>query len=205
MEFKDKLKQLRLSKDLSQEALAKELMTSRSTYAKWETGIRLPNSSSLQLIANYFNIEVSELFDDKETTNLVMKTNDRLNDLTIAVITITSIVVTCFISLLYFFKIYGTYCIDVLGLLSDKGYIYITYSLSEMEGNPFWIISLIMNILFITSSVLLYILRNNKHYKIIKISFIVLLILALICAILAFLSGRFMLANWLEDYLLLEV
>ena len=205
MEFKDKLKQLRLSKDLSQEALAKELMTSRSTYAKWETGIRLPNSSSLQLIANYFNIEVSELFDDKETTNLVMKTNDRLNDLTIGVITITSIVVTCFITLLYFFKIYGTYCIDILGLLSDKGYIYITYSLSEMEGNPFWIISLIMNILFITSSVLLYILRNNKHYKIIKISFIVLLILALICAILAFLSGRFMLANWLEDYLLLEV
>ena len=205
MEFKDKLKQLRLSKDLSQEALAKELMTSRSTYAKWETGIRLPNSSSLQLIANYFNIEVSELFDDKETTNLVMKTNDRLNDLTIGVISITSIVVTCFITLLYFFKIYGTYCIDILGLLSDKGYIYITYSLSEMEGNPFWIISLIMNILFITSSVLLYILRNNKHYKIIKISFIVLLILALICAILAFLSGRFMLADWLEDYLLLEV
>ena len=205
MEFKDKLKQLRLSKDLSQEALAKELMISRSTYAKWETGIRLPNSSSLQLIANYFNIEVSELFDDKETTNLVMKTNDRLNDLTIGVITITSIVVTCFITLLYFFKIYGTYCIDILGLLSDKGYIYITYSLSEMEGNPFWIISLIMNILFITSSVLLYILRNNKHYKIIKISFIVLLILSLICAILAFLSGRFMLANWLEDYLLLEV
>ena len=205
MEFKDKLKQLRLSKDLSQEALAKELMTSRSTYAKWETGIRLPNSSSLQLIANYFNIEVSELFDDKETTNLVMKTNDRLNDLTIGVITITSIVVTCFITLLYFFKIYGTYCIDILGLLSDKGYIYITYSLSEMEGNPFWIISLIMNILFITSSVLLYILRNNKHYKIIKISFIVLLILALICAILAFLSGRFMLADWLKDYLLLEV
>ena len=205
MEFKDKLKQLRLSKDLSQEALAKELMTSRSTYAKWETGIRLPNSSSLQLIANYFNIEVSELFDDKETTNLVMKTNDRLNDLTIGVITMTSIVVTCFITLLYFFKIYGTYCIDILGLLSDKGYIYITYSLSEMEGNPFWIISLIMNILFIISSVLLYILRNNKHYKIIKISFIVLLILALICAILAFLSGRFMLANWLEDYLLVEV
>ena len=85
MEFKDKLKQLRLSKDLSQEALAKELMTSRSTYAKWETGIRLPNSASLQLIANYFNIEVSQLFDDKETTNLAIKTNERLNDLTIAV------------------------------------------------------------------------------------------------------------------------
>lgn len=205
MEFKDKLKQLRLSKNLSQEAIAKDLVTSRSTYAKWENGIRLPNSASLELIAKYFDITVEELFDNKETTTLAIKTNDRLNDLTIGVISIASILVTSIITLLYFFKIYGTYCIDVLGLLSDKGYIYITYSLSEMEGNPFWIISLILNILFITSSVLLYILRNNKHYKTIKIAFIVLLILAFICAVLAFLSGRFMLADWLEDYLLLEV
>ena len=205
MEFKDKLKQLRLSKNLSQEAIAKDLVTSRSTYAKWETGIRLPNSASLELIAKYFNITVEELFDNEDKTNLIIKNNDRLNDLTIGLITITSLIVTCFISILYFFKIYGTYCIDILGLLDDKGYIYITYSLSEMEGNPFWIISLIVNVLFITSAVLMYVFRNNKHYKIIKIAFIVLLILALICAVLAFLSGRFMLANWLEDYLLVEV
>ena len=205
MEFKDKLKQLRLNKNISQEAIAKELMTSRSTYAKWENGIRLPNSASLELIAKYFDITVEELFDNKETTTLAIKTNDRLNDLTIGVILIASILVTCIISLLYFFKIYGTYCIDILGMLDDKGYIYITYSLSEMEGNPFWIISLIVNAIFITSSVLLYVFRNTKHYKTIKIVFIVLLILALTCAVLAFLSGRFMLADWLEDYLLLEV
>ena len=205
MEFKDKLKQLRLNKNISQEAIAKELMTSRSTYAKWENGIRLPNSASLELIAKYFDITVEELFDNKETTTLAIKTNDRLNDLTIGVISIASILVTCIISLLYFFKIYGTYCIDILGMLDDKGYIYITYSLSEMEGNPFWIISLIVNAIFITSSVLLYVFRNTKHYKTIKIVFIVLLILALICAVLAFLSGRFMLSYWLEDYLLLEV
>lgn len=205
MEFKDKLKQLRLNKNISQEAIAKELMTSRSTYAKWENGIRLPNSASLELIAKYFDITVEELFDNKETTTLAIKTNDRLNDLIIGVISIASILVTCIISLLYFFKIYGTYCIDILGMLDDKGYIYITYSLSEMEGNPFWIISLIVNAIFITSSVLLYVFRNTKHYKTVKIVFIVLLILALICAVLAFLSGRFMLSYWLEDYLLLEV
>ena len=205
MEFKYKLKQLRLNKNISQEAIAKELMTSRSTYAKWENGIRLPNSASLELIAKYFDITVEELFDNKGTTTLAIKTNDRLNDLTIGVISIASILVTCIISLLYFFKIYGTYCIDILGMLDDKGYIYITYSLSEMEGNPFWIISLIVNAIFITSSVLLYVFRNTKHYKTIKIVFIVLLILALICAVLAFLSGRFMLSYWLEDYLLLEV
>lgn len=205
MEFKDKLKQLRLNKNISQEAIAKELMTSRSTYAKWENGIRLPNSASLELIAKYFDITVEELFDNNETTTLAIKTNDRLNDLTIGVISIASILVTCIISLLYFFKMYGTYCIDILGMLDNKGYIYITYSLSEMEGNPFWIISLIVNAIFITSSVLLYVFRNTKHYKTVKIVFIVLLILALICAVLAFLSGRFMLSYWLEDYLLLEV
>lgn len=205
MEFKDKLKQLRLNRDLSQEAIAKDLVTSRSTYAKWENGIRLPNSASLELIAKYFDITVEELFDNEDKTNIIIKNNDRLNDLTIGVITVASIIVTCIISLLYFFKIYGTYCIDILGMLNDKGYIYITYSLSEMEGNPFWIISLVVNVLFIASSLLLYILRNNKHYKTIKIVFIVLLVLAFICAVLAFLSGRFMLSYWLEDYLLLEV
>ena len=174
MEFKDKLKQLRLNKNISQEAIAKVFMTSRSTYAKWENGIRLPDRTSLELIAKYFDITIEELFDNKETTNLAIKTNDRLNDLTIGVISIASILVTCIISLLYFFKIYGTYCIDILGMLDDKGYIYITYSLSEMEGNPFWIISLIVNAIFITSSVLLYVFTNTKHYKTIKIVFIVL-------------------------------
>ena len=205
MEFKDKLKQLRLNRDLSQEAIAKDLVTSRSTYAKWENGIRLPNSASLELIAKYFDITVEELFDNEDKTNIIIKNYDRLNDLTIGVITVASIIVTCIISLLYFFKIYGTYCIDILGMLNDKGYIYITYSLSEMDGNPFWIISLVVNVLFIASSLLLYILRNNKHYKTIKIVFIVLLVLAFICAVLAFLSGRFMLADWLKDYLLVEV
>ena len=205
MEFKDKLKQLRLNKNISQEAIAKVFMTSRSTYAKWENGIRLPDRTSLELIAKYFDITIEELFDNKETTNLAIKTNDRLNDLTVGLITIASSLATCFISLLYFFKIYGTYCIDILGMLDDKGYIYITYSLSEMEGNPFWIISLVVNAIFITSSVSLYVFRNTKHYKTFNMVFIVLLILALICAVLAFLSGRFMLSYWLEDYLLLEV
>ena len=69
MDFKDKLKQLRLNKNISQEAIAKELMISRSTYAKWENGIRLPDRTSLELIANYFDITIESLFDNKETNH----------------------------------------------------------------------------------------------------------------------------------------
>lgn len=205
MEFKDKLRQLRIEKGLSQEAIAKELVISRSTYAKWETGIRFPNSQSLQLIADFYKIDLADLFDDKETTQLAIRNNDKLNDIIIGMISITSIIITCIISLLYFFKLYGTYCIDILGLLEKDSYIYITYSLSQMEGNPYVIISLVFNILFIITAILLYLNRKNKYYRINKIIFIILLVLVIIFSVVAFLSGRFMLAYWLKDYLLVEV
>lgn len=205
MEFKDKLKHLRLEKGLSQEALAKELMTSRSTVAKWESGIRIPTSESLKLIALVFEIEVSDLFDNQETTKLAIKTNDKLTDLKIGIISISSVIFTCIISILYFFKLYGTYCIDIIGMLEDKGYIYITYSLSEMKGNPFWIISLCINFIFIAFSVMLYIFRNKTYFKNIKLIYLGLLILMIVLSVVTFLSGRFMLSNWLDEYLLLEV
>lgn len=205
MEFKEKLKHLRLEKGLSQEALAKELMTSRSTVAKWESGIRIPTSESLKLIALVFEIEVSDLFDNQETTELAIKTNDKLTDLKIGIISISSVIFTCIISILYFFKLYGTYCIDIIGMLEDKGYIYITYSLSEMEGNPFWIISLGINFIFIAFSVMLYIFRNKTYFKNIKLIYLGLLILMIVLSVVTFLSGRFMLSNWLDEYLLLEV
>ena len=55
MEFKDKLKTLRKSKYLSQEALAKELYVSRSLIARWEAGLCLPTMESLEKIAEYFS------------------------------------------------------------------------------------------------------------------------------------------------------
>lgn len=157
------------------------------------------------MIANFFNIEVSDLLDDKETTQLAIRNNDRLNDLIIGLVSIAAALFTCIITLLYFFKLYGTYCVDILGLVDKNGYIYITYSLSEMEGNPFWIISLVINILFVISAILLYINRKNKLYKTNKYIFISLLVLAIIFSVVAFLSGRFMLSSWLNDYLLVEV
>ena len=42
MEFKDKLKELRIANNLTQEALAYKLKVSRSTIAKWEAGLGIP-------------------------------------------------------------------------------------------------------------------------------------------------------------------
>ena len=54
MEFKDKLKELRHSKNLSQMQLANKLNISQSAIAKWELGKTEPTASAIILIAKFF-------------------------------------------------------------------------------------------------------------------------------------------------------
>ena len=55
MEFKDRLKELRLSKNLSQMQLAKLLNISQSAIAKWELGKTEPTSSAIISLAKFFD------------------------------------------------------------------------------------------------------------------------------------------------------
>ncbi|MDE6661392.1 MAG: helix-turn-helix domain-containing protein, partial [Anaeroplasmataceae bacterium] len=61
MEFKEKLKKLRMDANLTQEALAKILFVSRSAIAKWEAGLGLPASDSLEHLCSYFGVTNEEL------------------------------------------------------------------------------------------------------------------------------------------------
>ncbi len=58
MEFKDKLKELRTWKGLSQMSLAKETGLSQSAIAKWELGKTEPTASALIVLSRYFNESV---------------------------------------------------------------------------------------------------------------------------------------------------
>ena len=55
MEFKDRLKELRESKGLSQMDLSKEIGFSQSAIAKWELGKTEPTASAIVAIAKFFN------------------------------------------------------------------------------------------------------------------------------------------------------
>ena len=55
MVFKERLKELRLSKNLSQMQLAKETNISQSAIAKWELGKTEPTASAIIILAQYFN------------------------------------------------------------------------------------------------------------------------------------------------------
>ena len=66
MKFKDRLKELRIDRGLSQMQLAKELNLSQSAVAKWELGKTEPTASAIIAIAKYFN----------ETTDFILGVAD---------------------------------------------------------------------------------------------------------------------------------
>ena len=74
MEFKDNLKKLRMQKGLTQAQLAEKLFVSRSTVAKWENGLGLPNPEAMTALERFFDISVSELA-TKEPESVIVKKN----------------------------------------------------------------------------------------------------------------------------------
>ena len=77
MEFKENLKQLRLQKGLTQAQLAEKLFVSRSTVAKWENGLGLPNPESMVALEKLFDIVAEELA-TKEPEGVIVKKNRKL-------------------------------------------------------------------------------------------------------------------------------
>ena len=55
MEFKERLKELRTAKGLSQMQLAQAVGLSQSAIAKWELGKTEPTASAIILLAAFFN------------------------------------------------------------------------------------------------------------------------------------------------------
>ena len=57
----NKIKELRLSKKLSQQQLAKILFVNQTAVSQWERGATTPNLQLLTKIADYFNVSIDYL------------------------------------------------------------------------------------------------------------------------------------------------
>lgn len=66
MEFHEKLKALRHKQGLTQEELAARLFVTRTAVSKWEQGRGCPNLSSLQAMAEVFDVTLDELLSADE-------------------------------------------------------------------------------------------------------------------------------------------
>ncbi len=101
--FSDKLKKLRLSKNLTQDQLAKLIYVSRSAVAKWEQNRGFPNIDALQRISNIFEVSIDDLLSDKELKILEVTNNKKKISLQrkiiISLSILTAIILIAFITL----------------------------------------------------------------------------------------------------------
>ena len=98
MEFKENLKRLRMNEGLTQAQLAEKLFVSRSTIAKWENSLGLPNPESMALLEQLFDISASELA-TKEPEKVIVKKNQRLR--VIGEIILWSVSIVLLIAMIY--------------------------------------------------------------------------------------------------------
>ncbi len=66
MSLGEKIRKLRLSKDITQKEIADKLNVSFQTVSKWENNINEPDLASLKKLANIFNCPIDFFFEDDE-------------------------------------------------------------------------------------------------------------------------------------------
>ncbi len=77
------LKELRESKSLTQEDIAKELEVGRTTVAMWESGASAPRAALLPKIAKLLDCKIDDLFkDDSGETAKVTRDKGQVNAIT---------------------------------------------------------------------------------------------------------------------------
>jgi transcriptional regulator with XRE-family HTH domain len=66
-----RIRELRKSKELSQEALAQSIGTTANTVSRWETAVYRPTLDDLEKLSRFFGISILEFFpSDDEPTNI---------------------------------------------------------------------------------------------------------------------------------------
>lgn len=88
---KNKIKELRISKKLTQQQLANELHVTKQAISKWEKGKSVPDITSIELISSYFGVSTDYLINDSiETTKpeTTVISSNRLKTLSIVYISL---------------------------------------------------------------------------------------------------------------------
>ena len=67
METRQVILQLRTAKGLSQEELAEKVYVTRQAVSRWETGETVPNTETLKLLSQLFDVSINTLLGSPRT------------------------------------------------------------------------------------------------------------------------------------------
>lgn len=124
MELKDKIKNLRKEKGLTQAQLADALFVSRSTVAKWENGLGLPGPDSMKALEALFEVEPEQITTTEPEVVIVEK-NRKLHRMAQAAGWILLLTLTAFSMYLPFALHKGNYGFTwdmAAGIFADNSY-----------------------------------------------------------------------------------
>lgn len=176
--FEDRLKDLRKKKGVTQTQVADSIYVSRSLIAKFETGVAYPNRETLEKLALYFDVPVSELVDQDETTLVAVETKDISEKIH-------------FIALVSILAIAAIYSIIVfIPMLKGSRYIYpippgqdypnreyffaSIFSGTYEHGNPIGLISFLLSFVLICLSSLCFIFKGKRYSVVLRLTTYVL-------------------------------
>jgi transcriptional regulator with XRE-family HTH domain len=72
MDFAKRIRELRLARGLSQSELSKKLGLSKSRISMYEIGERQPDFETLELIADYFNVDMDYLLGKRDNSTYII-------------------------------------------------------------------------------------------------------------------------------------
>ena len=127
MNYSQKIYELRKKEDISQEALAALIGTTRQQVSRWECGVAIPNPKFAYAIASHFGITVEELFGEKveeEPGDAKEVLSFRFKNMSLC-FSIVSLINFCAMVLLgYFSDEISKYLYEASGALRDAGVDY---------------------------------------------------------------------------------
>ena len=94
--FKDKLKELREKSNISQYQLADKIYVSRSAIAKWENGLGMPSSDSLDMLCSFFNVSKEDLLNENDANVVLTNVEKKSKKIIRALIIFLSVALTLF-------------------------------------------------------------------------------------------------------------
>lgn len=172
--FEDRLKDLRKKKGVTQAQVAESIYVSRSLIAKFETGAAYPNRETLEKLALYFDVPVSDLIVQDETTLIAVETKDISKRIR-------------FISLVFILALAAIYSIIVfIPMLKGNRYVYpippgqdypnreyffaSIFSGTFEHGNPIGLISFFLSFALVYLSFSCFIFKEKRYSAFLRLA-----------------------------------
>lgn len=184
--FEDRLKDLRKKKGVTQTQVAESIYVSRSLIAKFETGAAYPNRETLEKLALYFGIPISELIDQDETTLVAVETKDISEKIHFASL-ISILAITAIYSIIVFVPVLKgsryVYPIPPGQDYPNREHFFASiFSGTYAHGNPIGLISFLLSFTVVCLSVLCFFFKEKRYSAFLRlVTYVLFFVDAFVC------------------------